>query len=330
MKAYKQVITAIIGINIFILFGTIGFVIIEDISFFDSLWMTVITVLTVGYGDMVPETREGRLFALFITPIGVGFVTYGLGAVAATIINGKLSNTVWRKRMERSINKLDNHIILCGLGRVGLEVLTELKEFGKQVVVIENAIEVVEEADKDFLYIIGNATDDDILYKAGIERASGLIATLPKDADNVFVSLTAKGMNPNILVVSRAEKFESEEKLRRAGADKVINPAYIGGHRIAMSLVKPTSVEYFERILQSNKKEFSVEELYINPKSIFINETLKDSAIRSKYGITIVGIKRGDDIISNPVATEVLKEGDLVIVFGTKDQLNGFEKAVKP
>ncbi len=329
MKVYKLTFIALIGMVFIILVGMVGFHILEGLSFFDSLWMTAITVLTVGYGDFTPKTVEGKIFALIIIPFGISIVAYALGTVTAAIIEGELSKTVGRNRMERKINKLQKHIILCGLGRVGQQVAIQLQRENVPLVVIEQDGDVLEKINMDLLSIVGDATEDKVLYQAGIERAKGIISALPEDADNVMISLTAKGIKPNIQVVARAEKIESEVKLRRSGADKVINPSSIGGRRMAMSILKPISIDYVDTILHAKEEEFRIEEIFLQGSASIIGKSLGDMRIRKKYGVTIVAIKRGDTIISNPKTNEMLQEKDIVIVVGTTDQLNKFELATK-
>ncbi|TCL52679.1 voltage-gated potassium channel [Thermolongibacillus altinsuensis] len=286
------------------------------------------TILTVGYGDTVPQTFYGKMFALLIIPIGISIVTYATGAVASMMIEGEFSKTVRRRRMRKKIESLSNHIIVCGFGRVGKQVVRELLKNGTDVVVERN-IEHLEEMADQVLYIEGDATEDDVLLAAGIKRAAGLVAALPADADNVFISLTAKGLNRDIQVVARAERPETEEKLRRAGADKVINPSFLSGRRMAMTILKPVSVDYVDTIFHEHEEEFAVEEVKIAVNSSFVNRSLRESEIRTRYGVTVVAIQRGRTIISNPSPDERLQVGDLAIIFGKKEQLSSFEEAAK-
>ncbi len=327
MNAYKQLIAAFFGITIIIVVGALGFEYIEGISFFDALWMTIISMLTVGYGDIYPHTEDGKIYAMILIPLGIGIGTYALGAIAAAIIEGKFSKSVGRKRMERKIGSLEQHYIICGFGRVGQQVLSQLQMEKVSAVVIEREFPE-NQPQPDFLYLQGDATEDRILRQAGIEKAAGLVACLPDDADNVFVTLTAKGFNPHIQIVSRAEKQESEAKLLRAGADKVINPSSIGGRRMAMSILKPNSVEYIDTILQSHSEDFRVEEILVEPISPYVNQSLKELAIREKFGVNVVAIKRSGHLDSHLHADNVLRANDILIVFGSTSQLTDFEKAI--
>lgn len=329
MRTSKPVFLSILAMGLAIGAGTIGFILSEHLSFFDALWLTVVTILTVGYGDTVPQTFYGKLFALLIIPVGISIVTYATGAVASMMMEGEFSKTVRRRKMRKKIDSLSNHIIVCGFGRVGEQVVRELLKNGTHVVVIEKNTERLEEMTGSLLYIEGDATEDEVLLAAGIERAAGLVAALPADADNVFISLTAKGLNRDIQVVARAERPESEEKLRRAGADKVINPAFLSGRRMAMTILKPVSVDYVDTIFHDHEEEFALEEIRLSPHSPLANRLLRESEIRTRYGVTVVAIQRSNAIISNPSSEEVLHAGDLVIVFGKKEQLDRFEEIAK-
>lgn len=308
------------------LIGSIGFKVFENMTFFDAFWLTVITVLTVGYGDSVPMTTEGRIFALLIIPISIGIVTYVIGSLTALMIEGEFSEAVRRRKMEKEISKMKNHIIVCGGGRVGEQVMLQLKERGLPAVLIEKN---EQDVDGYSHYIMGDATDEDILKKAGIKEASGLITTLPNDAENVFITLTAKELNPNITIVARAEKKSTEEKLIRAGADKVITPHTISGKQMVLSLLKPKSVDYVDMMLHVGKEDYGFEEIQLHKASPIVAKTIKEAQIRTQYGVTIVAILKEHKIITNPSADVQLEENDRIIVFGSNDQLQALEQVIK-
>ncbi|SMB87152.1 voltage-gated potassium channel [Desulfonispora thiosulfatigenes DSM 11270] len=329
MIPLRQRLSLVISIVTYLTIGTIGFKLIEGISFFKAFWLMIVSVLTIGYGDIYPITQEGKIFALVIIPIGVVLITYNTGIIVSYIVDGKISRVLGRRRMDREISKIQNHIIICGLGRVGQQVAANLaREKDIPLVIIDKDIDTLEKLCKDAPYIVGDASEDSILYEAGIERCAGLVTTLPEDADNVLIVLTAKGINNKIKVVARSDKNESKAKLLRAGANTVINPSNIGGNKMAMSIIKPTSVEYIDRFFYG-KQELGVEEIIISENSLLINQTLSEANIRSKWGVSILAIKREDNIISNPHPGEILLPLDLIIVFGSASQLDSFEKVAK-
>ncbi|MEB3101590.1 potassium channel family protein [Ferviditalea candida] len=329
MRILRQLSIALTLMIIVIIIGTAGFVLLEKLSLFDSLWLTVITVLTVGYGDTFPKTLAGKIFALAIIPVGIGIVTYAIGTITAGLVEGHFSKSVGRKRMDRKISQLRDHYIICGYGRVGQQVAAQLQAEKVPIVVIDRIWEHPDAHMSSLLYIEGDATGDGILVRAGIEHAAGLAACLPGDADNVFIALTAKGIRPGIQIAARAERPEAEEILIRAGADKVINPSSIGGKRMAMSLLKPASVEYIDTILQSRQQEFSVEEIVISASSDLVNQSIRQVDVREKFGINIVAVKTDRKLHTSPKADYIFREFDTLIVFGSREDLIRFEQAAK-
>ncbi|MGN7892607.1 potassium channel family protein [Bacillus sp. 22475] len=327
MNARKQLWIAVICMTFVVILGTIGFMTIEEISLFQAFWMTMITVLTVGYGDAVPVTQAGKVFALLIIPVGVGIVTYAIGVVAAMIIEGNLFHAVRRKKMDKQIAQLKNHIIVCGCGRVGLQVVHELQEKKIPFVVVDKDESILEK--EKLLYIHGDATEDQVLHHAGISKAAGLVAIVANDAENVFITLTARGLNDAIKIVARAEKPETEEKLRRAGANKVINPSSMAGIHIAKGIANPLTVHYIDTVLYGIEQSFVIEEILVGKDSILVGKSLLESDVRNQFDVTILAILRNGDIIHNPTGQEKLQEHDMIIVFGSVEKLRQFEKELQ-
>ncbi|HDR6269463.1 TPA: potassium channel protein [Bacillus cereus] len=327
MNARKQLWIAVICMTFVVILGTIGFMTIEEISLFQAFWMTMITVLTVGYGDAVPVTQVGKVFALLIIPVGVGIVTYAIGVVAAMIIEGNLFHAVRRKKMDKQIAQLQNHIIVCGCGRVGLQVVHELQEKKIPFVVVDKDESILEK--EKLLYIHGDATEDQVLHHAGISKAAGLVAIVANDAENVFITLTARGLNDAIKIVARAEKPETEEKLRRAGANKVINPSSMAGIHIAKGIANPLTVHYIDTVLYGIEQSFIIEEILVGKDTILVGKSLLESDVRNQFDVTILAILRNGDIIHNPTGQEKLQEHDMIIVFGSVEKLRQFEKELQ-
>ncbi|MDM8359839.1 potassium channel family protein [Bacillus thuringiensis] len=327
MNARKQLWIAVICMTFVVILGTIGFMTIEEISLFQAFWMTMITVLTVGYGDAVPVTQVGKVFALLIIPVGVGIVTYAIGVVAAMIIEGNLFHAVRRKKMDKQIAQLQNHIIVCGCGRVGLQVVHELQEKKIPFVVVDKDESILEK--EKLVYIHGDATEDQVLHHAGISKAAGLVAIVANDAENVFITLTARGLNDAIKIVARAEKPETEEKLRRAGANKVINPSSMAGIHIAKGIANPLTVHYIDTVLYGIEQSFVIEEILVGKDTILVGKSLLESDVRNQFDVTILAILRNGDIIHNPTGQEKLQEHDMIIVFGSVEKLRQFEKELQ-
>lgn len=320
---YKKIFLSLILLHTILFIGITGYMVMENLSFFEAIWLTIVSVMTIGYGDLVPQTTGGRWLTVIIIPLAVGLATYMLAQFAGAIISGRLSNEMRKRKMTRNVQHLNDHIILCGYGRVGKQVYLQLQKEDKSVVVIDKDEMVLEKISDSALHVHGNATEDEVLLRAGIERAKGVIITLPDDADNVFITLTVKGLNAEVHTVARAEKDYSEEKLYRAGADYVINTSNIGGNQMATAISKPKSVEYIENILHGFNSKERIEELLIDPESPLIDYSVEE--MKNEFGVNTFAIKRREEVISNPPLKEKVENGDLLIVFATSEQFHNLQ-----
>lgn len=322
----RRVWIAFVAVLVTLIIGTAGLMVTENFTLANAIYVTVQTITTVGFGDNPPQTYAGRIFLIFIMLSGVGAMMYFAGLLMAFLIEGQLAGVYWRRKMNKTIKQLQDHFIVCGAGRVGRQVVYRLRKEGAQCVVIEQNEELANEFVKEgFLVINSDATYDETLNQASIGKAKGLISALPEDSLNVFVTLTAKGLNPNIYVVARMDQPESEKKLLRAGADKVISPATLSGWRMAMSILKPISMDYLETVIHDHNIEIDIVELKIDEGSCLVGKTLMTSGIKQQTGAMVLAIIRGDQVISNPGAEDEIFVGDLLIVLGMRDQLHELE-----
>lgn len=304
--------------------GTTGYIALEDWPAIDAFYMTVITISTVGFGEIRAMSNTGRLFTAVLIVSGVGAAAYTFSSVADYIVAGELRGVLRKQRMENRIRKLENHYIVCGYGRVGMQVAQELSHSRVELVLIDLANERFDEPDTSgILKVVGNASEDAVLLQAGIERAAGLCACLPHDADNVFVTLTARTLNPKLTIISRANTQENERKLRIAGADHVINPYSISGHRMARQLMHPNVVEFMDVVMRRGQVEMLIEEIRVNNESTVQDKTIAECDIRQRTGANILAVRRpGGKTFTSLGGDFVLQAGDVMIALGTPQQLD--------
>jgi voltage-gated potassium channel len=282
----------------------------------------------VGYGDFVPETAEGKFFTVFIIIFGVGTMFYSLVLMAETFVEGRLRSLLGRGKLEKIIEKMNNHYIICGGGRIGFLICRELMAGKMPCVVIDNNPEVIQKAqDEGFICFKGDATQDKILIEAGIKRAKGVVCVLPSDAENLYVILTAKELNQKIYIISRSEEEESEHRLLRAGADRVMSPYTLGGVRMAMAILRPAMLDFIEITTRQQSLELRMEEISVCKGSPIIGLSLEESGIRQRYGLIIVAVKKDSGkMIFNPLANYIITEGDMLIAMGEDENVKQFAK----
>jgi voltage-gated potassium channel len=305
--------------------GVIGYMVIEGWNFRDSLFMTVITITTVGYGEVHDLTAAGEIFTIVLLVFGVGIILYLLGTAAKLLLEGELEDLIGRKRLEKKISELKEHYIICGFGRMGKTIAKELSSRGIDILIIEqNSVPNLEKG--ELLILEGDANNEYVLKSAGIEKAKGLISVLSSDAENLFLVLSARDLNPDLFIVARASEESSEKKILRAGADRVVSPYYTGGIRMANSILKPAVVDFIEYATKSGNLELQLEEILLSEDSKFNTLTLENSVIGRDFGIIIVAIKRNDGRMEfNPRSSSLINAGDTLVALGESSKLRRLE-----
>lgn len=302
---------------------------VERWGFFDSLYMTIITLTTVGYMEVHPLSNIGRAFTIILILTGVGTMLYVLSVGARILLEGELREIFGRRKLSKRIEKLEDHYIICGYGRMGKIICREMIQSNAPFIIAEKDPGVIASIDKDVLAVQGDSTQDAVLKEAGIEKAKGLISVLSTDADNLYVVLSARGLNPKLRIVARASDEGVEQKLLRAGADNVVSPYFIGGLRIAHSILKPAVVDFIEFATKSGNIELQMEEIRVKESSPITDKALDECGIRKELGIIIVAIKRASgEMEFNPKSTSVIKRGDTLVAMGETKQLKALEELV--
>lgn len=303
--------------------GTAGYHYIEGMGLFDAFYMTLITISTVGFGEITPLNPAGRVLTVFIIISGISLLTYTLGQVATIFIEGELRKILGRRKMQRQLAKLQDHFIICGYGRIGETIANELLFNNIPLVVIEQNEETIQILDDSgIIYLAKDATREEALLEAGLLRARGLVTAVSSDADNVFIALTARGVNPDVFILARAIDPGNESKLVRAGANKVVSPYVIGGKRMAEILQRPTVVDFIDQATMNTKLGLRIEEACLGSTSTLVGKSLIDSKLRVTYGVIVIAIKPvAGEMIFNPNADQVLHAGDVLVIIGKHNDL---------
>ena len=329
MKLQNKVITVLSLALLLVAIGIFGYMYYSGYTFIDALYMVIITMSTVGFGEVHPLTPAEKLFTIFLIVFSIGIFGYFISLLTEFIADGKFLKEIKIKKMQKKLNNLNNHTIVCGFGRNGRQTVKKLKANNVDVVVIENDEKLLEELDlNNVLFVKGDATNDDFLVKAGVSRAANLITALPSDADNLYVVLSARQFNPKMTIISRASKETSERKLRVAGADNIIMPDRIGGDHMASLVVLPDIIEFVDKLTsdgncQTNLKEIEVDKL----PDRYLNKTILDLDLRRKTGCSVIGFKNPDNEYQiNPEADTKLVSGSKLIVLGRKEQMKKLQE----
>ena len=330
MEAEKKLKIALGALLIVILIGTLGYSLIERWNVLDSLYMSVITIATVGYKEVYPLSFTGKVFTIFYIIFGVGTTLYAVGAGAQLMLEGQIRNILGRRKMSKKIQEIKDHYIICGYGKVGQQIYNEFSSRQVFCTVVEKDPETVEKAIRDGVLVIqGDSTEDSVLEEAGIKRARGLISAVASESDNVYISLSARVLNPKIFIVARAETAEAEKKLLRAGANKAISPHTLGGTRMAMAALRPHVVDFMSVATSSEGMDIRIEELEVKEGSSLSNSTLRDCELRQKVGVIVLGIHKKDgQMLFTPPSDSKIEPGDILIAIGKNEELEELERLV--
>ena len=322
--------TALGLLFLIILVGTFGYVYIAEYGWIDALYMTVITISTVGFKEVQPLDFDAKIFTIFLIITSITIFGYIVSVITDYIANNKFIEELKFKQVQKKIQRLENHTIVCGFGRNGKQAMARLKSYKRGCVIIESNPELIEEIEVagDMLYIRGDATNDDVLLSAGIDRASSLITTLPSDADNLYVVLSARQLNGECTIVSRASIDTSNRKLKVAGADNVIMPDKIGGAHMASLVVTPDIIEFIDRLSIEGESSSNIEELVIeNLPAEYKNKSILDLDLRKRTGCTVIGFKTpGKEYVINPDASTKLVPQSKLIVIGNPEEIEKLHK----
>lgn len=327
MKALKRIRRLAIALALFTAFGTVGYHFIEHWSWFDSLYMAVITFSTVGYAEVHPLTHQGRIFTIFVIVFGVGLVYFAIGTLTAILLEFELDKVFGRRRMERELDRISGHYIICGAGRVGRSTAREFERNKVAFVIIEAKEAKAEDKTDSWLTLVGDATQEKVLRAAHIERAKGIVAATTTDATNIYIVLTAKSLNPKLKIIARASEEAAEQHLRTAGADVVISPYGFAGHRIAQSFLRPNVVDFLDiAVSRHAHEELVIEEVRVTDGSRIAGKTIGTSYIHRDMGIMVLAIRRQDGQPRfNPTADETIMPGDNLIVMGEAAKMSQLE-----
>lgn len=327
MISFKRILLLAAFLAGLAVFGTVGFAIFEHQSPLDAFFTTIVLISTVGVGRG-PETAGGKIIAIFLIGAGVGTLLYAFATFIEFLVGGYLADILGKRSMKKKISQLSGHYIVCGYGRVGEQVAKEFIRAGEKFVIVDsNPDSIARCAEDGFLYVVGDAADDDVLHLAGLSEAKGLVACVDSDADNVFVTLTARVMSPEIRIVARGNTEDSQRKLVKAGADKVVSPYAIGGREMATLMRKPMVSDYLDVVTGGGELELRVEQFQLSDGSPVLGKSIKELEIRQRTGASVLAVqKAGEPFNTNPNPDTILQVNDVLITAGTHEEIQSLEQ----
>jgi voltage-gated potassium channel len=311
-----------------IIVGTVGYVFIEDMTVLDSLYMTTITIFTVGFREVQPLSQMGQFFTILIICGGVGTAIFAFTKIGEIVYEGGINKFWRRRRMENRLKKIKDHYIICGCGRMGHIVCERLEEENIPYVVIDSDEEVIQTLKEtcDCIALVGDASNEEVLLEAGVKRAKAIAALLPSDADNLYLVLTVRLLHPSIFILSKVLEEEAEKKILQIGANKVVSPYKLSGLKLAQGLIRPTLVDFFDLIIRRQELSLSMEEFVVKKSSKIANQNLIESDVRKQANVIVVASKRpGEDIVFNPAPKTEIRIGDTLLVLGDENGISEFE-----
>ena len=326
MDPLKKVRFSLTTLAVLIGGGTLGYSIIEGWGAFEALYMTIITLATVGYNEVHTLSHQGQIFTIFLIVFGVGTIAYTIGSMIQFMVEGQLYQLLGRKKVQKQISRLQGHYIICGYGRIGRLISRELAAKPLPFIVVENNPDQCQQLEEDgHLYIAGDATQDEVLELAGIQQAKGLITAVASDSANVFITLTARGIKADLFIMARSSEDGAEVKLIRAGANKVISPYTIGASRMAQAILRPAVVDFINIATGPENIELQMEEIPVAPESTLVGKNLSQSGIRKNLKLIIIGIKHDERMIFNPEAQTIIEAGHILIALGEYPDIQKLE-----
>lgn len=326
MAEWRRLMFALAALASVMVAGTVGYIAL-GFGVLDALYQTVTTVTTVGFREVEPLTATGKVFTIALIVVGVGIALYTLGVIIETLLEGQLPEVFGRRRMERKITGMSEHVVVCGWGRVGRAIARDLAAMGARPVVVDNDPIRVEHV--PYPAVLGDATDDEVLDRAGVRRARALVAALDTDAGNLFVTLSARALRPELFIVARVRLEENEDKLRRAGANRVVNPQSIGGARMAAFVLQPYVTEFVDVVMHDRGIEFRLEEIPVPEGSPIEGCSIRDAHVRDRTGALVLALRdRGGTFTTNPPPETVVNADQIIIAIGTPGDLEKLQHLV--